>query len=70
MTIEPHELRVIEEKSDLDVRLAKLKAFLKTETCLNMPFDDRCLLVQQAMVMGQYAHILNARIERFTTKGA
>lgn len=70
MTRAPHEQRVIDERNELVARLEKLKAFLKTETCLNMPFDDRCLLVQQAMVMGQYAQILNARIERFTTKGA
>ena len=64
-----HEQRVIDERSELVERLGKLKVFLGTDTCLGLPFDDRCLLVQQAMVMGQYAQILSARIERFTTKG-
>lgn len=69
MTRAPHQQRVIEERNELVTRLDKLKSFLGTDTCLNMPFDDRCMLVQQAMVMGQYAQILSARIERFTTRG-
>ncbi len=65
MALEPHEQRVVAEKAELDERLAKLNAFLPTETCINLPFDDRCLLAQQAIVMTQLSQILGKRIERF-----
>ena len=69
MTLEPHEQRVVAEKAELDERLGKLQAFLVTQRCCELPFDDRCLLAQQALVMEQYSQILGKRIERFATKG-
>ena len=70
MGLLPHEQRVVDEKTELDSKLEKLKAFLKTDIALGLPFDDRCLLVKQATVMTAYSGILGKRIERFTTKGA
>ena len=50
----PHEQRVVDEKAELDGRLEKLTAFLKTETAMNLHFKDRCLIVRQENIMVQY----------------
>ena len=69
----PHQQRVVDEKNELAERLTKLNEFLVTEKCISLPFDERCLLAQQAKVMEQYLDILLDRIEMFystaTTKG-
>ena len=74
MTLQPYQERVIEEKEQLGERLQKLNTFLTTQQSLDLPFDERCLLVRQANTMEQYYDILLDRIERFfrtaTTKGA
>ena len=73
MTLQPHQQRVVDEKNELAERLEKLNAFLVTEKCLALPFEERCLLARQALTMTQYLDILLDRIARFfetaTTKG-
>ena len=73
MTLLPHQQRVVDEKNELAERLEKLNAFLVTEKCIALPFEERCLLARQALVMAQYLDILLDRIEMFfrtaTTKG-
>ncbi len=73
MTLQPWQERVVEEKEQLAERLEKLNAFLVTEKCLALPFEERTLLARQALVMAQYLDILLDRIEVFfrtaTTKG-
>jgi len=73
MTLQPHQQRVVDEKNELAERLEKLNAFLVSQTCLSLPFEERCLLARQARAMAQYLDILLDRIARFfetaTTKG-
>ena len=73
MTLQPWQERVVEEKEQLAERLEKLNAFLVSQACLSLPFDDRCLLARQLFAMEQYLDILLDRIARFfetaTTKG-
>ena len=73
MTLQPWQERVVEEKEQLAERLEKLNAFLVSQACLSLPFEERCLLARQALTMTQYLDILLDRIARFfetaTTKG-
>ena len=73
MSLQPWQERVVDEKNELAECLEKLNAFLATPECLTLPFDERCLLARQALVMAQYLDILLDRIARFfetaTTKG-
>ena len=66
---EPWQQRVVDEKTELDERIRRLGNFLVTPQCINLPFDDRCLLLQQSNTMRAYSIILGHRIERFTLKG-
>jgi len=57
--------RVIAERDELCVKLAKLRAFKLTPEYAASPHDERRLLDQQGETMQTYADILGARIERF-----
>ena len=61
----PHEQRVVEEKAELDARLANLIPFLSSDTCHALPFDERSRLKRQAEVMEMYSGILGASIAAF-----
>lgn len=61
----PYQQRVVDERQELEARLDKLRAFLKTETCLQMPFKERNLLAMQVRVMAEYSEILASRIDLF-----
>lgn len=63
--IEPHQQRVIDEKTQLDDRLYKLADFLDGETFKTLPFDERQRLRDQHNAMHTYASILGQRIEHF-----
>lgn len=59
----PHVQRVIGEKAQLDDRLAKLSAFLKTEDFKNLPAKNRELLTTQCGAMAEYSGLLKQRLE-------
>lgn len=66
----PHELRVIEEREELGIKLKGLEQFLvvpgKQAAIFNgLPKEDQELLKEQFKVMSDYWNILNARIARF-----
>lgn len=61
----PHQQRVVDEKSELDVRITKLRAFLPTDLCLSLPLDERSRLKRQLDVMEEYSGILGERIAAF-----
>ncbi len=66
--MQPHEERVITEKTELDAKLEKLKAFCfgnNPAYSLLSP-EDRDLLEDQYTIMEQYSKILAERISRFT----
>jgi hypothetical protein len=64
-TLEAHQERVLEERTQLNDRLLKLDSFLYTEkfNCLSM--DDQDLLVQQQRIMTEYLDVLDQRIANF-----
>lgn len=66
MTFQPHQQRVVDEKSELDEKRAKLSVFI-TENPLFGKLSDReqQLLQQQQDAMLRYSQILTERIEVF-----
>lgn len=60
--VQPHQQRVVEEKTELDSRLEKLKAFIETEKFQSLSFDERWDLRAQRAVMSEYSDILRRRI--------
>lgn len=62
----PHQQRVVDEKAELDSKLAKLIPFLSSDTCHALPFDERSRLKRQADVMREYSGILGERIAAFS----
>jgi hypothetical protein len=57
--------RVVAERDELCVKLAKLRAFKLTPEYAASPHDQRRLLEQQSETMQTYADILGARIALF-----
>jgi hypothetical protein len=57
--------RVIDEKAELDERIGKLCAFLRSDAYRALPDTDRFLLDRQIGHMRDYAHILFMRVARF-----
>ena len=67
-TFEPWQLRVIEEKKELDARLVKLSEFFSGKAFSEMTEDDQELLSSQKTHMTSYSGILGERIARFEQK--
>ncbi len=63
--MQPHQQRVIDEKTELDAKLKKLTAFTFTDTFEALPSDERGRLNRQHGIMGQYSDILGERIAAF-----
>ena len=61
-----YQLRVVEEKKELDEKVERLTKFTCTELFRNCELEDRMLLVQQLGIMLSYSKILFLRIARFT----
>lgn len=62
----PHQQRVVDEKAELDDKLAKLKAFKESDLFNSLEIEDRVLLIVQCTYMREYSKILGKRIDRFT----
>lgn len=65
--LEDHQLRVINEKEELDDRLEKLCLFCYGRTFQTLPLMERERLNQQRHLMMNYSAILGARIAAFST---
>lgn len=63
--MQPHQWRVVDEKSDLDGKREKLREFLYTDTFASLNDGERGLLQAQYIVMGNYLDVLQSRIEGF-----
>lgn len=61
----PHQQRVVVEKVELDEKLTKLQAFVKTEKFAGLSVTERALLLDQEVAMKTYSAILRERIARF-----
>jgi hypothetical protein len=60
-----YQQRVIDEKADLDVKIAKLDAFIGSATFDALPLEERERLEDQFDPMSEYATILGERIDAF-----
>jgi hypothetical protein len=60
--IEPHQRRVLDEKQELDLRLARLTAFATSESFAKVPLQERTLLLRQLELMLDLSHVLGQRI--------
>ncbi len=61
----PHQERVVQEKKELDEKLAKLDAFGRTDFYKTLPDDEQGRLNRQHSVMEEYSRILGERIAAF-----
>lgn len=57
--------RVIDEKTELDHRLAKLNLFFDHTTFDSLPNVEKLRMRKQAAIMDEYSNILKERIEAF-----
>jgi hypothetical protein len=64
-TMEAYQQRVIDEKNELDGRLAKLMAFIEGAGFANVKPDEQERMQRQARAMHEYSAILGERIENF-----
>lgn len=60
-----HEIRVVNEKAELDDKITKLVAFMMTDTYSSLPPVDQGLLMVQVRSMKMYSECLGDRIDRF-----
>ncbi len=70
MELKPHQQRVVDEKAELDQKLAALTAFIGTSRVGNtifggLPERERMRLYAQQRVMTEYSAILGERIADF-----
>jgi crAss001_48 related protein len=64
--MQPHQQRVVDEKTELDTKLDKLKAFIMDSPIFKtLPVDEQKRLNAQYDVMEQYSKILKERIAAF-----
>lgn len=61
-----YQQRVIDEKTELDGRLEKLKAFVPTDKFKSLATDEQDRMILQSRAMGDYSEILRQRIAAFT----
>lgn len=63
--MQPHQQRVVEEKSELDERRTKLGEFKNTDLFASLPWEEQERLNTQAHIMTMYSAILGERIIHF-----
>lgn len=63
--MQPHQQRVVDEKSELDDRHAKLLAFFGSPIYASLSADEQARLSQQAYFMSAYSGVLGERIAAF-----
>ncbi len=67
MSLAPHQQRVVDEKADLDVKLAKLHDFIQENPIFKtLSVDEQKRLQRQDLVLAEYSAILGERIAAFT----
>jgi|GEM_PF-1049726 len=66
-TLQPHQQRVVDEKAELDERLAKLRTFFDTAIFGGLDAAEQSRLRQQAHAMACYSAILGERIAAFAS---
>ena len=68
--MEPYQQRVVDEKTELDEKLNKLRKFIGGETFVEINLMEQHRLRQQHGFMVQYSQVLQERIDAFTQQNA
>lgn len=63
--MQPHQERVVAEKSELDAKREKLRAFIGGEIWRGLPALEKSRLNRQLEAMTLYSNILGERIAAF-----
>ena len=63
--LQPHQQRVVEERTELIEKITKLHAFFNTEIFDSLQEKDQNLLEKQVQLMMNYSDVLLERINRF-----
>lgn len=63
--MQPHQQRVVDEKTELDEKLEKLSAFFGNPIFTSLPDVEQNRLNRQKVVMKEYSDILGERIAAF-----
>lgn len=62
----PHQQRVVDEKTELDKKLANLQAFIgSSQVFKDLPEVERYRLIRQEIYMNSYSKVLGERIADF-----
>ena len=64
--LQPHEQRVVDERTELIEKTTKLHAFFKNPIFEKLPQHDQDLLQVQVAIMMDYSYVLLKRINRFS----
>ena len=64
--MKPYQQRVVDEKTDLDAKVARLKTFLEGSTFKSLPGEECARLTRQLGIMENYSGVLGERIAAFT----
>jgi hypothetical protein len=66
INMEPYQQRVIDEKAELDEKLAKLRAFTEdTEKFTRLDKNEQERMTRQKSYMAEYSRVLGERIAAF-----
>jgi len=65
MELQPHQQRVVDEKTELDERLTKLIAFFNSPIFAGLPADEQDRMKRQADHMTSYSVVLGERVATF-----
>ena len=65
LSMKDYQLRVIEEKKQLDGKTERLESFCYSDKFKEVKYQERILLTEQCVVMKRYSMILNERISLF-----
>jgi len=67
-SLQPHQLRVVMERDALELKLAALRAFRKTDQCKALAAAEQERLGRQLHAMCEYSRVLLSRIDAFNHK--
>ena len=63
--MEAYQVRVVEEKQDLDSKLEKLNLFVTSTKFDDVPLPEQERLKKQLLIMKEYSQVLSDRIAVF-----
>lgn len=64
--MQPHQERVVAEKSELDEKIVKLTSFIGGSIYRTLPEQEQSRLNRQLEAMRLYSNVLTERIDAFT----